>query len=78
MFAPRLLPLLTGSTIVDVLDDEEATKLASLSGYLETLDAGGCVICPGRLLSAASRSDRLLLCQTLCRVACELLILPSC
>ena len=53
----RLLPLTTGSTIVDVLDDEEATKPASLSRYLETLDASGCVICPGRLLSAASRPE---------------------
>lgn len=42
---------------MDVLDDEEATKLASLSGYLETLDAGGCVICPGWLLSAVSRIE---------------------
>ena len=36
-----------GTAIVDVFDDAEAAKLASLSEYLETLDADGCVICPG-------------------------------
>ena len=36
-----------GTAIVDVVDDAETTKLASLSEYLETLDADGYVICPG-------------------------------
>ena len=51
--ASKCLACVVGTAIVDTLDDAAATQLASLSDYLDTLDAEGCVICPGLLYLAA-------------------------
>ena len=51
--ASKCLAFVLGTAIVDILDDAAATRLASLSDYLDRLDAEGCVICPGLLYLAA-------------------------
>lgn len=47
-YLERMLPFTSGQTIVNVLNDSDATRVACcLPGYVDTLDAKGCLITPG-------------------------------